>query len=96
MIFSWIDTIGDNFPPPIDAHLVRFLLLVDVGISTHIVTSGVIWAILYLKQFISVSFAKIEQLKQVEGPNVFYSIQVSNFRIVVITYNFCSYNVYKT
>lgn len=22
MIFSWIDTIGDNFPPPIDAHLV--------------------------------------------------------------------------
>ncbi|XP_057542487.1 uncharacterized protein LOC130820943 isoform X1 [Amaranthus tricolor] len=22
MIFSWIDTIGDNFPPPLDAHLV--------------------------------------------------------------------------
>ncbi|KAI3731483.1 hypothetical protein L1987_62671 [Smallanthus sonchifolius] len=22
MIFSWIDTIGDNYPPPIDAHLV--------------------------------------------------------------------------
>ena len=23
MIFSWIDTIGDNYPPPLDAHLVR-------------------------------------------------------------------------
>ncbi|GMP71109.1 hypothetical protein CsSME_00029652 [Camellia sinensis var. sinensis] len=22
MIFSWIDTIADNYPPPLDAHLV--------------------------------------------------------------------------
>lgn len=22
MIFSWIDTISDNYPPPLDAHLV--------------------------------------------------------------------------
>ena len=24
MIFSWIDTVTDNFPPPLDAHLVGF------------------------------------------------------------------------
>jgi hypothetical protein len=23
MIFSWIDTIGDNYPPPLDANLVK-------------------------------------------------------------------------
>jgi hypothetical protein len=24
LIFSWIDTISDNYPPPLDAHVVRF------------------------------------------------------------------------
>lgn len=27
MIFSWIDTIGDNYPPPLDANLV---ILIDL------------------------------------------------------------------
>ncbi|THG19312.1 hypothetical protein TEA_028511 [Camellia sinensis var. sinensis] len=26
MIFSWIDTIADNYPPPLDAHLVIFVM----------------------------------------------------------------------
>jgi hypothetical protein len=26
MIFSWIDTISDNYPPPLDAHVVWFYM----------------------------------------------------------------------
>lgn len=26
MIFSWIDTVADNYPPPLDAHLVNTFL----------------------------------------------------------------------
>jgi hypothetical protein len=26
MIFSWIDTISDNYPPPLDAHVVWFYI----------------------------------------------------------------------
>lgn len=28
MIFSWIDTVADNYPPPLDAHLVFNLFLI--------------------------------------------------------------------
>lgn len=33
MIFSWIDTINGNYPPPLDAHLVRcfFIIFTNPG-----------------------------------------------------------------
>jgi hypothetical protein len=33
MIFSWIDTIGDNYPPPLDANLVILLGLCKASIN---------------------------------------------------------------
>jgi hypothetical protein len=27
MIFSWIDTLSDNYPPPLDAHVVSWFIL---------------------------------------------------------------------
>lgn len=35
MIFSWIDTITDNFPPPIDVNLVLSLCLYQFNQSKH-------------------------------------------------------------
>lgn len=32
MIFSWIDTISDNYPPPVDAHLVCPFTRTNLGI----------------------------------------------------------------
>lgn len=31
MIFSWIDTVADNYPPPLDAHLVRISVWTKMG-----------------------------------------------------------------
>lgn len=42
MIFSWIDTISDNYPPPLDAHLVCFLtnyiinMLIELAFSRRV------------------------------------------------------------
>jgi hypothetical protein len=33
MIFSWIDTVADNYPPPLDAHLVLNLFLICVIVT---------------------------------------------------------------
>lgn len=30
MIFSWIDTMSDNYPPPLDAHLVSIDIQIEV------------------------------------------------------------------
>lgn len=31
MIFSWIDTVADNYPPPLDAHLVCISVWTKMG-----------------------------------------------------------------
>jgi len=33
MIFSWIDTVADNYPPPLDAHLVVNFFLVTYSFN---------------------------------------------------------------
>lgn len=51
MIFSWIDTLDENYPPPIDAHVVLFSSILEYFIFC--LHSQYTW-ILYLFSFIFV------------------------------------------
>lgn len=40
MIFSWIDTLDENYPPPLDAHVVLLSLSSNISFSGYICDTG--------------------------------------------------------
>ena len=80
MIFSWIDTLDENYPPPLDAHVVLFFSIVKYFIFwLHLQYR---W-ILYFFSFISISFKIFIAVILVCGYNILV-IRSQNYGSVAI------------